>query len=186
MLSRVRNRVPEVTALLTVVSLALVFGAALQVIPVDALPRLSERAFELIPHVNAVISTAAIVTIVAGVREIRRGNVARHRALMLTSLALFAGFLVLYLYKVTIRGPATFPGPDVIYQFVYLPLLAIHILLAIACIPLLYYVVLLAATRSVSEIYESSHKRFGRLAASLWLISFVLGNVVYAMLYVVF
>jgi putative membrane protein len=35
-------------------------------------------------------------------------------------------------------------------------------------------------------VCSSDLKRFGRLAASLWLISFVLGNVVYAMLYVVF
>lgn len=111
---------------------------------------------------------------------------ARHRALMLTSLALFAGFLVLYLYKVAVDGPATFPGPETVYQFVYLPTLAVHILLAIASIPLVYYVVLLAATRPVEEIFDSSHRRVGRVAASLWLVSFVLGNVVYAILYVVY
>jgi putative membrane protein len=183
---QVRDHVPAVTAILTVVSLALVFGAALQVFPTAAIPRLSERGFDLIPHVNAVVSTAAIGTILAGVREIRRGNVDRHRALMLASLALFAVFLVLYLYKVTVQGPADFPGPATVYQFVYLPVLAVHILLAIACIPLLYYVALLGLTRSVPEIYESSHRRFGRAAASLWLVSFVLGNVVYAMIYVVY
>lgn len=181
-----RDHVPALTALATVVSLALVFGAALQVLPVGALPRLSDRGFDLIPHVNAAISTAAVFTIAGAVREIRRGNVARHRALMLTSLALFAGFLVLYLYKVAVDGPATFPGPETVYQFVYLPTLAVHILLAIASIPLVYYVVLLAATRPVEEIFDSNHRRVGRVAASLWLVSFVLGNVVYAMLYVVY
>jgi putative membrane protein len=182
----VRDHVPAVTALATVVSLALVFGAALQLLPVGALPRLSERGFDLIPHVNAAISTAAVVTIAGGVREIRRGNVARHRALMLTSLALFGSFLALYLYKVAVDGPATFPGPETVYRFVYLPTLAIHILLAIVSIPLVYYVVLLAATRPVEEIFDTCHRRVGRVAASLWLVSFVLGNVVYVLLYVVY
>jgi putative membrane protein len=99
---------------------------------------------------------------------------------------LFATFLVLYLYKVVVAGPASFPGPESVYQFVYLPLLAIHILLAIVCIPLLYYVALLALTRPISEVFDTNHRRVGRVAASLWLISFVLGNVVYAMLYLVF
>ncbi|MFB6177738.1 MAG: DUF420 domain-containing protein [Halobaculum sp.] len=183
---QVRNHVPGVTALLTLVSLALVFGAALQVIPTEPLPRLSEGTLKLIPLVNAVLSTVAIVTIVAGVREIRRGNVTRHRALMVSSLGLFAAFLVLYLYKVLIAGPTSFPGPQSVYQFFYLPLLAIHILLAIVCIPLLYYVALLALTRPVSEVFDTNHKRVGRVAAALWLVSFVLGNVVYAMLYVVY
>jgi putative membrane protein len=150
------------------------------------LPRASDAVFAAIPHVNAVVSTAAIATIVLGVRAIRRGNWRRHRAFMLASLALFVVFLALYLYKVSIQGPAPFPGPDAVYRFVYLPTLAIHIILAIVCLPLLYYVVLLALTHPVSALRGTAHARFGRVAASLWLVSFVLGNVVYAFLYLVY
>ena len=181
-----RREVPILTAVLSLVSLALVFGAALRVVPVASIPRISPGFVSLIPHVNFVVSTVAIVTILAGVRFVRRGDVARHRAMMLTSFALFALFLVLYLYKVALEGPATFPGPGAVYRFVYLPLLAVHILLAIVCVPLLYYVLLLATTRPVSAIYDTAHRRVGRVAAALWLISFVLGNVVYLLLYVVY
>jgi putative membrane protein len=181
-----RDRVPELTGLLSVVSLGLVFGAALGVIPRGALPDAPAWVFATIPHVNAVISFVAIVGIVVGIRAIRAGNVTRHRRAMVSSLVLFAGFLVLYLYKVSMKGPTSFNGPALIDQYVYLPLLAIHILLAIVCIPLLYYVVLLAATHPVSELPDTNHPRFGRIAASLWLISFVLGNVVYLLLYVVY
>jgi putative membrane protein len=87
---------------------------------------------------------------------------------------------------VSILGPSGFAGPEAVYQFVYLPVLAIHMLLAIVCIPLLYYVALLALTRPVSEIPGTKHKRIGRVAAALWLTSFVLGNVVYLLLYVVY
>ena len=132
------------------------------------------------------MSTVAIVTIVAGVLSARRGDYRRHRALMLVSVALFAVFLALYLYKVSIQGPAPFPGPGAVYRFVYLPLLAIHVLLAIVCVPLLYYVLLLGLTRPIAEIPGTRHRRVGRVAAALWLVSFVLGNAVYALLYLIY
>jgi putative membrane protein len=185
MQSWARDHVPALTGLLSAVSLALVFGAALQVLPTNGLPA-PESFLSTIPHVNAVVSTVAIVTIAAGVHSARRGEYRRHRALMLVSVALFAVFLVLYLYKVSIQGPAPFPGPETVYRFVYLPVLAIHILLAVVCVPLLYYVLLLGLTRPVEEVLGTAHRRIGRIAASLWLISFVLGNVVYAMIYVVY
>jgi putative membrane protein len=181
-----RREVPILTGLLSVVSLALVFGAALRIVPASSLPQADPSLLAAVPHVNAVVSTAAIVTILAGVRFIRRGEVAKHRAMMLVSFGLFVVFLALYLYKVALQGPATFPGPDTVYRFFYLPLLAVHILLAVVCVPLLYYVLLLAATRPVSAIYDTAHRRVGRVAASLWLVSFVLGNVVYLLLYVVY
>ncbi|PSP83415.1 DUF420 domain-containing protein [Halobacteriales archaeon QS_1_68_17] len=181
-----RDRVPELTGLLTVVSLALVFGAALGVVPAAALPRAPDAAIEAIPHVNAAISVLAVGTIGYGWLSIRRGRVARHRAAMLTSLGLFAAFLVLYLYRVALVGPTHFGGPAVVAQFLYLPLLAVHVLLAVVCIPLLYYVVLLALTRPAGELAGTNHPRVGRVAATLWLVSFVLGTVVYVLLYVVY
>ncbi|MDZ7746379.1 MAG: DUF420 domain-containing protein [Halobacteriales archaeon] len=182
----VRGRVREWTVLLSVVSLALVFGAALGVIPRALLPSAPAIVFDAIPHVNAVLSTLAIVSIATGVAAARRGEYKRHRQLMVVSLLLFAGFLVLYLYKVAVRGPASFPGPATVEQYLYLPLLAVHILLAVICIPLLYYVFLLAATRPIAEVFDTRHRQVARVAALLWIVSFVLGNVVYLLLYVVY
>jgi len=181
-----RDRVPELTGLLTAVSLALVFGAVLGVIPATVLPAAPHWVIDAIPPVNAAISVVAIVTILAGWSTIRNGQVARHRAAMLLSLGLFATFLVLYLYRVSVEGPTTFRGPAVVEQFVYLPVLIVHMVLAIVCIPLLYYVLLLALTRPVSELGGTLHPRLGRIAATLWLTSFALGTVVYLLLYVLF
>jgi putative membrane protein len=86
---------------------------------------------------------------------------------------------------VALVGPRAFPGPAVLEGFVYLPILAIHVLLAIVCVPLLYYVLLLALTRPIGEIPLTDHPRFGRITATLWLVSFALGVVVYALLYLV-
>lgn len=182
----VRRHVPALTGLLSVVALALVFAAALRVIPEWVLPRAPETVVRAIPHVNAVVSLTAIGTLVTGVRAIRRGDVARHRRAMLATTGLFALFLVAYLYRVALEGPTTFTGPDVVAQFLYYPLLAVHILLAVLAVPLVIYVLLLALTHSVAELPETRHPQVGRVAATLWLVSFALGVLVYLMLYVVY
>ncbi|MGM0715898.1 MAG: DUF420 domain-containing protein [Halobacteriota archaeon] len=180
-----REHVPVLTALLSIASLALVFGAVFQVIPTTTLPRFG-ALLVAIPHLNTAISLSAIGTILLGVREIRRGNVDRHRGFMLASFALFAAFLLLYLYRVTLVGPSDFPGPNAVRTYIYLPFLAIHITLAVICIPFVFYALLSAGTRSVSEIYGTNHRRAGRVAASLWLVSFSMGIVIYALLYHVY
>ena len=179
----VRERTGLLTALLTVVSLALVFGAVLRVGPATALPSAPDTLLAAIPHINALISLTAIGTIVAGVRAIKRGNVTRHQRLMVTTFVLFSTFLALYLYRVSLKGPTEFAGPGWIESYVYLPILAVHILLAIVCIPLVYYVLLLAYSHSITELPATNHPRAGRAAAGLWLVSFALGTVVYTMLY---
>lgn len=182
---QVRDNVREITGLLSIVSLALVFGAVLGYVPEAALPRF-EGAIDVIPHVNVAISAAAILTILVGVRAIRNGNVGRHRAAMVSSAALFGVFLVLYLYRISLEGPSAFPGPETVRQFVYLPILAVHILLAIVCVPLVYYVLLLAGTHTLPELPDTGHARVGRFAAAFWLVSFAFGITIWFMLYVLF
>ncbi|ELY53593.1 hypothetical protein C491_21931 [Natronococcus amylolyticus DSM 10524] len=180
-----RERVRSLTAVLSVASLAVVFAAAGGRIPQSTVPGAPEWFLEIIPHVNVAISATAIATIALGWRAIRRGRIDRHRIAMLASFGLFAAFLTLYLYRlVATGGPQPFPGPDAVYQFVYLPILAIHILLAVVCIPLVYHALLLAGAYSPAELAQTNHARIGRAAATLWLISFSLGIVVYALLHV--
>lgn len=180
-----RDHVPGLTAVLSIVSLALVFGAVLGYIPDTALPRI-DPLVAVIPHVNVVISATAIVTIVGGVRAIRRRDVETHRRRMLASAGLFALFLALYLYRISLEGPTEFTGPDVVYQYVYLPMLAVHILFAIIAVPVVYYVLLLATTRPISALPATPHARVGKVAATLWLVSFALGISVWFMLHVLF
>ncbi len=181
----VQKRIPEITGALSVVSLALVFGAVGGFVPEGLLPRI-EPLLSAIPHMNAAISLAAIGTILFGVSAIRNGHIGRHKKAMLASTALFAGFLVLYLYRVSLEGPSAFDGPAVIRNFVYLPLLGIHILLAVVCIPFVYYALLLAGTHPIEQLPQTSHRWAGKIAAVLWVISFALGFIVYLMLYILF
>jgi putative membrane protein len=180
-----RERVPALTALLSLASLALVFGAVLGVVPVGALPH-SDAAVAAIPHVNAVISVFAFAVIAAGWYWIRRGRVRRHRRAMVTGLVLFFAFLALYLYRVSLEGPSTFGGPDAVYRFIYLPFLTVHVVLAVVCVPLLFYVALLGVTVPVADLPDTRHPQVGRIAAALWLTSFAMGVGVYLLLYVVY
>lgn len=187
-MSSVRGRTRRarvVAAVLSLVALAAVFAAAGRVLPAALLPR-SEALVTAIPHLNAALSVGALLAIGVGVRAIRDGRVTRHRAAMLTAFVQFVAFLGLYLYKVILAGPATFEGPDLLYTYLYLPLLAVHILLAVVCVPLLFYVLALAGLHPVSALPRTDHPRVGRVAAGLWAVSFVLGLVVYALLYVVY
>jgi putative membrane protein len=177
-----RDHVLALTTVLSAVSLALVFSAALQILPSGALPQW-DLLLEAIPHFNAVVSLAAIGTIVSGIRAIKADQVKKHRAFMLASFLLFAAFLGLYLYRVAVHGPSSFPGPQWVRLYVYFPILLVHIGLAVLCVPFVFYALLSAGTRPIKEIYESNHRRAGRIAAALWLISFSMGLVIYALLY---
>jgi len=178
--------VPAIVALLTIGSLALVFGAVLGALPMELVPRAAADTLAAIPHVNAGLSLVAIGVIISGWRWIRNGRIRRHRAAMLLAAGLFASFLGLYLYRVAILGPTPFPGPEFVYLWLYLPILAIHIALAILCIPLVYYVLLIGLTHPVAAIQRTRHATVGRIAATLWLVSFTLGTVVYLLLYVIY
>ncbi|MFC7073751.1 DUF420 domain-containing protein [Halovenus rubra] len=185
MQSYAREHVRGLAAVLSALSLALVFGAVGGYVPDGLLPRL-DPLVEMIPHINVVISATAIGTILRGVRAIRRRDIKTHRQSMLASAALFALFLLLYLYRISLTGPTEFGGPDIVYQFIYLPMLAIHILFAIIAVPLVYYALLLATTHSLSELPGTGHARIGRVAATLWLVSFALGICVWLMIHILF
>ena len=180
-----RDNVPLLTVVLSALALGAVFAAVGGVIPAQTIPRV-EGLITWIPELNVVISLTAIGTIVAGWRAIRRNEVITHRNYMVTTTILFAAFLVFYLYRITVEGTTEFGGPAAIEQFVYFPILGVHILLAIICVPLVIYTLLLAVSRPIEEIYTSRHRSVGQLAAVFWLISFSLGVVVYALLYVAY
>lgn len=184
--SGLKGRVRVATLVLTLISLALVFGAAGRVVAPELLPHAPQRVVGVIPHVNAGLSVVALGAMAIGYRAIRRRNVGRHRLAMLTALAAFLLFLGLYLYKVALEGPRSFPGPETIHLYVYLPVLVVHVGLAIVCLPLLYYVALIALTHPIGEIPHTNHPRVARPALALWATTFLLGIAVYLQLYVLY
>lgn len=149
-------------------------------------PTLSDRTLHLTPHVNAALVSLALVTLATGYRAIGGGDVDLHARAMATTAVLFFGFLGLYLLRLANEGLTEFQGPDEIYLYVYLPVLAVHMVLAAAAVPLVVYAVYVGARLPREAVQETLHPRVGRVAAPLWGVSFVLGLVVYLLLHHVY
>lgn len=176
--SRARARPRLVTAAVSVVGYALVFGAFGGVLP---LPDLSKETVILLGDAIAAVNSVALVTILVGVYFIRTGAVRKHRAAMLTAFALIMAFLVLYILKVG----GGFEKEIVAGGFVwgaYIVMLAVHILLSAVSVPVVVHAVVLGLTHSPTELRETVHARVGRIAVAAWSLSLFLGLVTYVML----
>lgn len=173
-----------VTGALAIVSVGTVLATAGGYVSATWLPRAPTSIIAAIPHVNVLLSLSAIAVILYGWNAIRNGQIGTHRRAMLSAMGIFVVFLILYLYRLIILGgPTEFDGDSSIYRFVYLPVLTLHIGLAIVCIPLLYDTLSLGITIPPNKLSRTRHPRVGRIAAILWLLSFGLGITVYALLY---
>jgi len=176
--SRARSSPRTVTAVVSVVGYALVFGAFGGVLP---LPDISNRAVILLSDAIAVVNTGALLALLAGVYFIRSDQVRRHRAAMLTAFTLIMVFLVIYLVKVgggfekaiLVEGPV---------RTAYLVMLAIHILLSALSVPVVVHAVVLGLSHTPAELRDTAHARVGRIAAVAWSLSLFLGIVTYVML----
>ncbi|WP_058997154.1 DUF420 domain-containing protein [Haloarcula sp. CBA1127] len=176
--SRARARPRLVTAVVSVVGYALVFGAFGGVLP---LPEFSNDTVILLGDAIAVVNSIALLAIVAGVYFIKNNQVQKHRAAMLTAFTLIMVFLALYILKVG----GGFEKEIVAEGFVwtaYIVMLAIHILLSAVSVPVVVHAVVLGLTHSPAELRETIHARVGRIAVSAWGLSLFLGLVTYVML----
>ena len=171
-----------VTALLSVVGYAAVVGTFLGVVPGSVFPDLSLWAVNRLADAIAVVNAVNVLVIAAGWRWIRRDEVRKHAAAMVTSFLLILVFLVLYLTKIGGGGTKEFVGPTLVY-YPYLTMLAIHIVLSIVSVPVVLYALVLGVTHSPAELRtETPHRRVGRIAAASWLLSLALGVVTYLLL----
>ena len=170
------KRHPLVAAgIISVVGYAAVIGTFLGVVPGRVFPDLSLAA------VNRLADAIALVN-AAGWRWIRNDEVRKHAAAMTTSFVLILVFLVLYLLKIGGGGTKEFVGPTLAY-YPYLAMLAVHIVLSIVSVPVVVFALVLGLTHSPSELRNSTpHRRVGRVAASAWLLSLVLGVAAYLLL----
>ena len=171
-------------ALAAVVYAAL--GVALSGRPPAAPPPALARLAALSPHLIAAVNAAALLALLRGWRAIRRGAIPVHRSYMLGAAILISAFLVLYVSRVALGGTKSFAGPAAVRAYLYLPMLAVHVLLSIASVPLVIYNVLVGLSRAADAIGSTAHPRVGRVAVVLWSVSLVLGLGVYVLLNLVY
>ncbi|CQH49218.1 DUF420 family protein [Halobacterium hubeiense] len=178
----------RVTVVLSVVGYALVAAAFSGVVPL--FPPLSDDTVLLFSDAIAVVNTLALTSLLAGAAFIKRGDVRKHRAAMLTAFALICVFLVLYLWKVgggfeksiVIEEGQFLAQYAGVVEPLYLLMLAIHIFLSVVAVPVVLYAITLGLTHTPAELRETSHAKYGRIAVAAWSLSLFLGVVTYWML----
>jgi putative membrane protein len=184
----VKNHPLAVTGILSVVGYVLVLGSFAGV--VDLFPPIGEETVLLFSDMIAVVNSLALIALLVGYGLIRRGDVRRHRAAMLTAFTLILAFLVLYLWKIgggfeksiVIRESQFLGAYAGIIEPIYLAMLAIHILLSAVAVPVVIYPVVLGLTHTPAELAETAHARVGRIAVASWSLSLFLGVVTYFLL----
>ena len=179
------------TIILSAVGYAAVVGV-FAVPSVQALfPELSLGQVNLLAHAIAVVNTLAVSSLIAGWYWIRNDEVRKHAHAMVSAFVLILLFLGMYLPKVAGGGTKEFvlesslawvPLWEWVYP-AYLAMLAIHILLSILAVPLVLYAIVLGLTHTPTELRSRTpHRTVGRIAASTWILSLVLGVVTYLLL----
>jgi putative membrane protein len=133
-----------------------------------------------LPLLNACLNGCAGLLLIFGLVFIKRRNELAHKRCMLSAFATSCAFLVSYvIHKVFVmRGVNTpFAGPPSLKGW-YLFMLASHVLLAIAIVPL----ALITLRRGLADNREA-HRRLARWTWPLWMYVSVTGVVIYLVLY---
>jgi len=131
-----------------------------------------------LPAVDAALNATAAVLLTAGFVCIRRRRVRAHRAAMLGAFAVSVAFLACYLTYHAKTGARTPFGGTGAVRAVYLALLASHVVLAMAIVPLVLVTLALALRGRFAR-----HRRWARWTFPLWYYVSVTGVLVYLALY---
>jgi uncharacterized membrane protein YozB (DUF420 family) len=130
-----------------------------------------------LPAVNATLNAVAATLLTIGYVLIRRGQIERHRRVMITAFATSALFLTSYLIYHANVGSREFPGQGPL-RTLYFVILITHIVLAAAVLPL----ALVTLSRGLAARYDR-HRTIARWTLPIWLYVSVTGVIVYLMLY---
>ncbi len=132
--------------------------------------------FSFLPPVYATINGITAVLLIIAFIAIKNGRRLLHERIMKTCMGLSACFLVMYvIYHMT--SETTHFGGTGFIRYVYLFILATHIVLSIVIIPM----VLFSFVRALSGDFER-HKKLSRVTFPLWLYVAITGVIVYLMI----
>lgn len=133
-----------------------------------------------LPHAIGLINSLTSVTLILGLIFIKSNKVKAHRLMMITSFVLGAFFLVCYVTYHLSNPENRFSGEGFI-RYIYLFILASHILLSVVVLPLVLRALFYATTGQFER-----HKKIVRFAYPIWLYVSLSGVTVYLMLYQLF
>lgn len=144
--------------------------------PAEGLSEDTLRQVYWLPRFNALLNATAFCCLAASLMAIRRGNVARHKALNTTALALSALFLISYVAFHLLTDSTKFGGEGPI-RTVYFVILVSHILLSAVIVPL----ALFSYARGLAGDIER-HRRIAKITMPLWLYVTATGVIVFWMI----
>ncbi|MES2747787.1 MAG: DUF420 domain-containing protein [Bacteroidota bacterium] len=164
------NKAIIVVSILIPTVVAVLFSVKLKDLGVHAEP------MPYLPPIYATINGITAILLVAAVLAIKNGKRLLHERLMTTAIACSVVFLVMYVaYHMTTER--TNYGGEGALKYIYFFILATHILLSIAIIPM----VLITYVRALAERFDA-HKKIAKITFPLWLYVAVTGVVVYLMI----
>ncbi len=133
----------------------------------------------LLPPINAGLNATATILLVVGRGLARRGEVERHRRVMLSAFAVSSLFLVCYVaHKISRSFENTTFNAEGIAKSLYLALLGSHVLLAMT-VPVFAILLIRLGARDERE----RHRRLARVAWPIWIYVSVTGVLIYLLLY---
>lgn len=135
--------------------------------------------FSLIPPVNAALNATSMALLVYGRQLVKRGEIERHRRVMLSAFGVSTLFLLLYVgHKVSKNFENTTFNVEGWGKTAYLVLLGSHVTLAMS-VPVFALLLIRLGLRDDRE----RHRRIARIAWPIWLYVSVTGVLIYLLLY---
>jgi uncharacterized membrane protein YozB (DUF420 family) len=135
--------------------------------------------FSVLPPINATLNAIATVLLVVGRGLARRGEVVRHRLVMIAAFGVSSLFLLLYVsHKVSRNFENTTFNVEGWAKTAYLVLLGSHVLLAMT-VPIIAIALIRLGLRDDRE----RHRRLARIGWPIWLYVSVTGVAIYLLLY---
>lgn len=129
-----------------------------------------------LPAVNASLNATAALLLLAGWVAIRRGSMRVHRIFMVAAFVASSLFLVCYLTYHAVHGDTRFAGTGAV-RTVYFAVLATHVLLSTAVVPLALTAFWFALRREFQR-----HRRVTRVLWPIWMYVSVTGVLIFFML----
>jgi putative membrane protein len=129
-----------------------------------------------LPLLHAIINGTCAVLLVLSLLAIKAKNIARHKALNITTFGLSALFLISYVVYHFFVPETTFGGEGII-RYVYYIILTTHIILAAVVLPLILLSFWYALNQKIDK-----HRKIVRFTFPIWLYVAVTGVIVYLMI----
>ncbi|MCE7734752.1 MAG: DUF420 domain-containing protein [Candidatus Heimdallarchaeota archaeon] len=136
-----------------------------------------------------------LAVLLAAYFQAKNKNFKNHRKLMIIAATTLALFLVQYIFRLgVLREETKFEGDDNIRNFVYIPILIVHVITAVITIGLIVkHGRKTLKNQQFTEQgvpyfpkeYRSDHRSTGKRVFLFWLISYFGGIVVFILLYLI-